>query len=216
MQTRINQKTAPEPTIRRLPVYLHYLIKARKNGTMNISAPSIADALNLDPTQIVKDLSFTGIKGRPKIGYNIYELIWFIEEYLGFNKTNKALLVGAGNLGSALLAYQAGQSLGIRIVAAFDISEERIGTQVGMVNIHRMDEFPEVAKALNVTIGVITTPENVAQEVAEQMASAGIRAIWNLTPAYLKLPENIVVQNTSMYSNVAVLLKRLQNKENIS
>ena len=213
MTDKKNTKPAPEPTIRRLPVYLHYLIKLRENGEMNISAPAIAKELNLDPTQVVKDLAFTGIRGRPKIGYNIYELIHFIEEYLSFNKINKAFLVGAGNLGSALMAYQAGQGLGLKILAAFDVSEEKVGTKTGQVNVLHMNNFSEMAKKLNVEIGILATPENVAQTTAEIMVSDGIKAIWNLTPAYLKLPEDIVVQNTSMYSNVAVMLKRLEQKQ---
>jgi len=208
-----NKRQAPEPTIRRLPVYLHYLTKTREKGMMNISAPAIARELNVDSTQVVKDLAYTGIKGRPKIGYNIYELIHFIEEYLGFNKVNKAFLVGAGNLGSALMAYQAGQTLGLRILAAFDVSPAKIGTTKGQVNILDMKNFSEMVKRLGVTIGILTTPENVTQDVADTMIEAGIKAIWNLTPAYLKLPENIVVQNTSMYSNVAVLLKKLEQSE---
>ncbi|MBN1821580.1 MAG: redox-sensing transcriptional repressor Rex [Prolixibacteraceae bacterium] len=215
MQKEKEMKQVPEPTIKRLPVYLHYLIKAREEGAMNISAPAIAKELNLDPTQVVKDLAYTGIKGRPKIGYNIYELIHFVEEYLGFNKVNKAFLVGAGNLGSALMAYQAGQTLGLKILAAFDISESKIGTKTGQVNVLHMKNFSEMVKRLDVTIGILTTPGDVAQKVADEMISAGIKAIWNLTPAYLKLPENVVVQNTSMYSNVAVLLKRLEHSEKI-
>ncbi len=209
------KKQAPEPTIRRLPVYLHYLTKTREEGVMNISAPAIARELNVDSTQVVKDLAYTGIKGRPKIGYNIYELIHFIEEYLGFNKINKAFLVGAGNLGSALMAYQAGQTLGLKILAAFDVSPDKIGTKIGQVNILDMSNFVEMVKRLGVTIGILTTPEDVTQDVADTMIEAGIKAIWNLTPAYLKLPDNIVVQNTSMYSNVAVLLKKLENSENM-
>jgi redox-sensing transcriptional repressor len=197
-----------------LPFYLHYLTKTREKGIMNISAPAIAMELKFDSTQVVKDLSYTGIKGRPKIGYNIYELIHFIEEYLGFNKVNKAFLVGAGNLGSALMAYQAGQTLGLRILAAFDVLPDKIGTKIGQVNVLDMKNFDEMVKRLGVTIGILTTPENVTQKVADQMIDSGIKAIWNLTPAHLKLPEHIVVQNTSMYSNVAVLLKKLEQSEN--
>ncbi len=213
MQKDKKIKPVPEPTIKRLPVYLHYLNKARLEGVINISAPTIAGELKLDPTQVVKDLSFTGIKGRTKIGYNIYELIHYLEEYLGFNKTNNAFLVGAGNLGSALMAYQAGQSLGLKILAAFDISADRIGEKTGQVNVLHMNNFGEMVKRLNVSIGILTTPEHVAQEMAEKMIACRIKAIWNLTPAYLKLPENIIVQNTSMYSNVAVLLKRLEESD---
>jgi redox-sensing transcriptional repressor len=99
-KSRIN---VPEPTIRRLPVYLHYVQKQIEEGILHISAPKIGSDLGYDPTQVVKDLAVTEIKGKPRVGYNTYELIHTIEEYLGINKTNEAFLFGAGNLGSALL-----------------------------------------------------------------------------------------------------------------
>jgi redox-sensing transcriptional repressor len=102
------------------------------------------------------------------------------------------------------------QNLGLKIIAAFDVDPEKIQTKREDINVLHINKFPQLAEMLNVSIGVLTTPGNVAQEIAELMVKGGIKAIWNLTPSFLKLPENIVVQNTSMYSNVAVLLKKLE------
>ena len=209
-----NNKNAPEPTLRRLPVYLYFLEKVREEGTINISAPVIGKNLKCDPTQVVKDLAVTGIKGKPRVGYNTYELIHALEEYLGFNRTNEAFLVGAGNLGSALLAYQEHQSLGIKLIAAFDVNDKKIGTSVGSIHVLEYNKMFHLANRLNVRIGVLTTPNDVAQKVAEDMVNCGVKAIWNFTSTILDLPAGIIVQNTSLSTNVAVLLRRLNDLEN--
>lgn len=200
--------------MKRLPVYLHYLKGAKINGVIDISAPTIGEELEIDHTQIVKDLSVTGIKGKPRVGYNVNELINTIEEYLGFNKSNEAFLVGAGKLGQAILSYHELQGFGIRILAAFDVDETKVNQPYGNIQILHFNKLGELAKRLGVSIGILTTPTEVAQEAAEAMVKSGIRAIWNLTPVKLKLPENIIIQDTSMYANVAVLLKNYHSSEN--
>ena len=207
---------ASEPTLKRLPEYLHYLQKEQINGVEHISAPKIAKTLEYDSTQIVKDLSVTGIKGKPRVGYNIEKLIKGIEIYLGFDKSNEAFLVGAGKLGQALLSYHELQGFGIRVIAAFDIDTNKVDTKYGNTTILHTDKLGELAKRLHVSIGILTVPREVAQQTAEAMVTSGITAIWNLTPCKLKLPNNVIVQNTSMYSNVAVLLKKHHSSNNNS
>ncbi len=207
------QHKVPEPTLKRLPVYLHYLKKAHERGILTISAPVMGKELNCDSTQVVKDLAATGVKGRPRVGYNVHELIQSIESFLGFNRSNEAFLVGAGNLGTALMSYPEFKSYGLNIIAAFDSDASRIGRSSSGVNIIHMDKFADLAERLKVRIAILTTPAAVAQEVAEHLVECGIAAIWNLTPTRLNLPEKIVVQNTSMYANVAVMLKKLKDTE---
>ena len=207
-------KRVPEPTLRRLPVYLYYLEKVREDGIINISAPTIGKNLKCDPTQVVKDLAVTGVKGKPRVGYNTYELIHILEDYLGYNRTNEAFLVGAGNLGSALMAYQENQSLGIKLIAAFDNDEKKIGTHVGSIHVLEYKKLFHLANRLNVKIGVLTTPNNVAQDIAEDLVNCGVKAIWNFTSTILNLPKDIIIQNTSLSTNVAVLLRRLNDSEN--
>lgn len=208
---QITKKPVPEPTLRRLPGYLFFLEKIREEGTMNISAPIIGKSLKCDPTQVVKDLAFTGVKGKPKVGYNTYELIHALENFLGFNRTNEAFLVGAGNLGSALMAYQEHQSLGLKIIAAFDTDSVKIGTHIGGIHILEYNKMFHLSNRLNVKIGILTTPNQAAQGVAEDMVNCGIQAIWNFTSANLVLPEKVIVQNTSMSAYAAVLLSRLND-----
>jgi redox-sensing transcriptional repressor len=202
---------APEPTLKRLPGYLYFLEQVKEEGVINISAPTIGKELDLDPTQVVKDLAVTGVKGKPRVGYNTYELIHALEEFLGFNKINEAFLVGAGNLGSALMAYQEHQSLGLKILAAFDVDKAKIGQTIGGIHILEYNKLFHLSGRLNVKIGILTTPNHVAQEVAEDLVNCGIKAIWNFTSAKLSLPEEIIIQNTSMSSYAAVLLRRLND-----
>lgn len=208
------RRKAPEPTLKRLPGYLYYLEQVKEEGILNISAPTIGKELNCDPTQVVKDLAFTGVKGKPRVGYNIYELIHALEDYMGHNRVNEVFLVGAGNLGSALMAYQQEQALGLRIIAAFDIDQRKIGQNVGGVHILEYSKLFSLSERLNVKIAILTTPNLVAQEVSEDLVNCGIKAIWNFTSANLNVPEGIIVQNTSIGSYAAVLLRRLNDAEN--
>lgn len=204
----------PEPTLKRLPGYLYYLQRVRETGTINISAPVIGKDLQCDATQVVKDLSYTGIKGKPRVGYNTYELIQALEEFLGFNRVNEAFLIGAGNLGSALMAYQEHQSLGLRIIAAFDTDDNKVGKVIGGIHVLKYDKLFSLISRLNIRIGILTTPNHAAQQVAEDLVTCGVKAIWNFTSASLKVPSEVIVQNTSMGAYAAVLLKRLNEAEN--
>jgi redox-sensing transcriptional repressor len=206
-----NLKQVPEPTLKRLPGYLYYLENAREEGIINISAPTIGRDLKCEPSQVVKDLSVTGIKGKPRVGYNTYELIHALESYLGFDKLNEAFLVGAGNLGSALMAYQEHQMLGLKILAAFDIDPDKIGKNIGGIHVLEYNKLFSLFDRLNVQIGILTTPNSAAQDVAEDLVNCGIKAIWNFTSATLRLPDEIIIQNTSLSADSAVLLRRLKD-----
>ncbi len=209
-----NKKQVPEPTLKRLPNYLYYLEQLKERGVLTISAPVIGKDLKCDPTQVVKDLAVTGVKGKPRVGYDTYQLIHGLEDFLGFNRTNEAFLIGAGNLGSALMAYQEHQALGLKIIAAFDIDPEKVGKTIGGIHILDYNKLFSLSDRLDVKIGILTTPNNVAQDVAEDMVNCGVKAIWNFTSAQLNLPENIIIQSTSMSAYAAVLLQQLNESEN--
>lgn len=205
----------PEPSVRRMPKYLILLRSLRDKGIVNISAPKIAVHLNMDSTQVVKDLSYTGASGKPKIGYVVEELINLLEEFLGYNRKHEAFLVGAGFLGSALLQYQGFTQAGMKIVAAFDTDKNKIGTEIAGVPIFDIEKFRDLAGRLHITIGIITTPAHVAQSVADLMVCWGIKAIWNFAPVSLKVPSHIIVQDTLMYSSLAIIMKNLQKNEDV-
>ena len=204
-------KQVSEPTLKRLPGYLYYLENIKEEGVINISAPTIGKDLKCESSQVVKDLAVTGIKGKPRVGYNTYELIHALESYLGFNQVNEAFLVGAGNLGSALMAYQEHQALGLKILAAFDVDQAKIGRTIGGIHVLEYNKLFSLFDRLNVQIGILTTPNSVAQDVAEDLVNCGIKAIWNFTSATLRLRDEIIIQNTSLSADSAVLLRRLKD-----
>ncbi len=203
----------PEPSVRRMPAYLNLLRHLKQEGFLHISGPQIGEKLNYDSTQVVKDLAYTGARGKPKIGYNVGELIDQLEDFLGYNRNHEAFLVGAGFLGSALMQYQGFSDAGMKIVAAFDTEKSKIGKEISGVPVFDIEKFRDLAGRLHITIGIITTPGSVAQNVADLMVCWGIKAIWNFAPVSLKVPSHIIVQNTHMYANLAVIINKLKEHE---
>lgn len=205
----------PEPTVRRMPGYLNLLRDMQRRDEQFITAPAIAKLMHLDPTQVVKDLSFTGISGKPRVGYIVSELVLALEEFLGYNRTHEAFLVGAGYLGSALIQYQGFRESGLKIVAAFDIDKRKVGTELSGVPVFHLDKFRDLAGRLHISIGILTTPASAAQAVADLMVGWGIRAIWNFAPIPLIVPNHVIVQDTHIYANLAVILNKLKLSKSV-
>ncbi|MCE1200717.1 MAG: redox-sensing transcriptional repressor Rex [Bacteroidia bacterium] len=200
----------PEPTVRRMPSYLNLLREMLRREEQFVSAPAIAKLLHLDPTQVVKDLSYTGISGKPRVGYMVSELVLALEDFLGYNRTHEAFLVGAGYLGSALIQYQGFRESGLKIVAAFDIDKRKVGSEIAGVPVFHLEKFRDLASRLHISIGILTTPAPAAQSVADLMVGWGIKAIWNFAPVPLIVPEHVIVQDTHIYANLAVILNKLK------
>ncbi|MDN5279547.1 MAG: redox-sensing transcriptional repressor [Clostridiales bacterium] len=200
----------PEPTLRRLPLYYHYLKAVFEKGREHISCTHIGRDLDLDPVQIRKDLSFTGIRGLPKVGYQIEALLGAIEEFFGYNRVDEAFLVGVGNLGRALLGYEGFSRYGFKIVAAFDQNPDLVGSEIHQISVLPIEKFADLCRRMQIKIGVITVPEQQAQKVADIMVESGIKGIWNFAPVALKVPEEVVVENEIIASGLAVLTKKIQ------
>lgn len=195
----------PEPTLRRLPRYLRTLKVLRQRGREVVSANHIADDLKLDPTQVRKDLAYTGLAGRPKVGYSTDDLIVAIETFLGWRNTDDAILVGAGSLGTALLGDPRLEEAGLRIVAAFDKDPDKAGTSLHGKEVFPMEKLVSLARRMHILVAVLTVPADAAQEVVDQLAEGGIRAIWNFTPAHLAGPDNGVVVDADPYPTLGLL-----------
>ncbi|MFN3556026.1 MAG: redox-sensing transcriptional repressor Rex [Bacteroidales bacterium] len=206
------QNQIPEPTLRRLPGYLSFFKALRINNVEFVSSSQIAANFKMDSTLVTKDLAYTGVKGRTKIGYNVEQLIDTIVNFLDFNNQEKAFLFGVGNLGKALIKYQGLKNYGLDIVAGFDVDPGVVNSTLNNVKIYPLDEFRDLSRKHNVRLGIITTPDARAQEIADLMVAWGIKAIWNFTPQSIKVPDNIIVENTSVYSDLAVILNRLNNQ----
>ena len=203
-------RNAPLPSIKRLPIYLNMLRLMQVKGRPVVSCTHIADDLHLDPTQVRKDLAITGIIGRPKVGYQVPELIQSIESFLGWKNVNEAFLVGAGSLGSALLGYDGFEHLGLKITAAFDSHPEKIGKIVHGHEVLSLDQLPSLAARMHVHIGVLTVPAGAAQSVADVLIGSGLRAIWNFTATRLDAPPDTIVENVELASSLAVLSSKLE------
>ncbi|NCC88862.1 MAG: redox-sensing transcriptional repressor Rex [Spirochaetia bacterium] len=208
----------PIPTIKRFPSYLRLLKGYRDEGMQTVSATVLAEELGLKPIQVRKDISCTGIEGKPKVGFTVIKLIDAIIHTLGWDNATDAILIGAGHLGSALARYEGFESYGLKIVAAFDIDPSKCGSFLGEVPVFLLDQLSRYIEENHVNIGVLAVPAVQAQEVAELLVSCGILAIWNFAPKDLKLPERVVVQRTDLATSFAVLsakVKRKMNKEEL-
>ena len=199
----------PEPTLRRLPWYLAYLSTLRNAAVEYISTTRIAEALDVDPSQIAKDLSFLGIRGKTRIGYQVDALEQALRDYLGFDRRHNAIMMGVGSLGAALIADSGLHRYGLNIVAGADINPALTGTTIGGVEIYNPADTERLVRDLDIKIGIIAVPVESAQEVADQLAAAGIKAIWNFTPSRIRVPEGVVISNTFIYSHLAVMYNRL-------
>ena len=199
----------PEPTLRRLPWYLSNIKLMKEKGERYVSSTQISKEINIESSQIAKDLSYVKVSGRTRVGYEIDELIRVLEEFLGFTNMHKAFLFGAGSLGRALLGDSGLQHFGLEIVAAFDVNPLLVGTSVNNIPIFHTSEFLQKMAEYPVNIGVLKVPINIAQQVTDGMIAGGIKAVWNFTPFRIRVPEHIVVQNTSLYAHLAVMFNRL-------
>ena len=215
MSTYIRKEAdkVPEPTLRRLPWYLSNRKLMKEKGEQYVSSTQISKEINIDASQIAKDLSYVNISGRTRVGYNIDALIEVLESFLGFTNMHKAFLFGVGSLGAALLRDSGLHHFGLEIVAAFDVNPELVGKDLNGIPIFHSDDFEAKMKEYDVNIGVLTVPINIAQEITDKMVDGGIKAVWNFTPLRIRVPENIVVQNTSLYAHLAVMFNRLNFNE---
>lgn len=203
----------PEPTLRRLPWYLSNVKLLKQKGARYVSSTQISKEINIDASQIAKDLSYVNISGRTRVGYEIDTLIAVLEDFLGFTNLHKAFLFGVGSLGGALLHDSGLSHFGLEIVAAFDVNPALVGTTLNGIPIFHSDEFPKKMQECDVNIGVLTVPIEIAQQITDYMVEGGIKAVWNFTPFRIRVPEHIVVQNTSLYAHLAVMFNRLNFNE---
>ena len=203
----------PEPTLRRLPWYLSNVKLLKQKGERYVSSTQISKEINIDASQIAKDLSYVNISGRTRVGYEVDTLIAVLEDFLGFTNLHKAFLFGVGSLGGALLHDSGLRHFGLEIVAAFDVNPRLVGTTLNGIPIFHTDEFRQKMHEYGVNIGVLPVPIEIAQQITDYMVDGGIKAVWNFTPFRIRVPENIVVQNTSLYAHLAVMFNRLNFNE---
>jgi len=209
----MSKKEISITTLRRLPVYLHYL-NTQRGQKKNISASAIALELGLNHVQVRKDLAMISGSGRPKTGHDIDVLIAQLEECLGCNNHTKTILIGAGNLGKALLSYSGFDDFGLDIIAAFDADPGKVGLSISGKPILSTDDIAPVCRREEVKLGIIATPASMAQGVCDHLIDCGIRAVWNFAPTFLRAPEGILIENENLASSLAILSRHLCEMEN--
>ena len=198
-------KAASLPTIKRLPSYLHVIEAAQRDGKALISGTVIAEELELESIQVRKDLSVTGIVGKPRVGYPVPELLRAITSFLDWNRSHHAAIIGAGHLASALVGYAEFARHGLRIVAAFDVHPDKIGGEINAVPIYSLGDFGIQSARFGIDIAILTVPSSKAQMVTDQLVTCGVRAIWNFTNVKIKVPDRVIVQKEDLSSGYAVL-----------
>ena len=203
------EKKVSKAVLKRLPGYLAYLKSLQDQEYPYISATALASALGMGEVQVRKDLASVSDGGRPKIGYLRESLIDDIEQFLGYDNTTDAVLIGAGRLGQALMGYKGFEEYGLNVLAAFDTNPVKDCTDDGKPILH-IDQLEQFCRAHKVLMGIITVPDSHAQEVCDQLISCGIKAVWNFAPIHLEVPSNILVQSENMATSLAVLSMHLQ------
>ena len=205
----MEKKELSKSVLKRLPGYLNYLKCLPESASAYISATTLANALGMGEVQVRKDLAAVSSGGKPKVGYHRESLIEDIEQFLGYDNTNHAVLVGAGKLGLALLGYSGFDAYGLQIMAAFDTAPSVELTEGGKP-VYSMGQLENYCRTNKICMGIITVPAEYAQQVCDQLIAAGIKAIWNFAPTHLDVPNHILVQNENMATSLAVLSMHLQ------
>ena len=203
------KKKISNAVLKRLPSYLAYLKGIDDSDTPYISATTLANALGMGDVQVRKDLAMVSEGGRPKVGYLRENLIEDIEQFLGYDNTTDAVLIGAGKLGQALMDHKGFEEYGLNILAGFDVNPAKESTEDGRP-IYPMEKLESFCRANKVLMGIITVPAPYAQEVCDQLIKCGIKAIWTFATVHLEVPPHILVQYENMATSLAVLSMHLQ------
>jgi len=203
----------PKAALDRLPVYLRCAVRNLRQGALLVSSEALAEAAGVNSSQVRKDLRYIHHVGTPGVGYDVRALIYQLEDVLGLAKAKEAVLVGAGNLGSALVQYPGFQRYGLKIVALFDSDPSKVGTVIGGAPVLPVGKLRDLPLRMGIRLGIICTPAEAAQEVADAMIEAGIKAIWNFAPADLNVPPDVRVQNEDLAAHLATLSYHLAREE---
>lgn len=194
-------KKIPEKVINRLTLYHCILSDFINNKTEFISSKQIAQLLNIDDSQVRKDINYLDNSGKSRVGYIVKELKIAIEKTLGFKKNKKAFIIGAGNLGTAIANYGNFTDYGLNIIALFDNDPKKIGKIINGMEIKNISELPQIAEDNDVDIAILTVPRQFAQKTADFLVKSNISYIWNFAPVVLSVPNNVQVWNENLMGN---------------
>ncbi|MBO6273732.1 redox-sensing transcriptional repressor Rex [bacterium] len=187
----------PDKAVNRLSLY-HFILDDLREDEQYISSTKIAQLLNIDDSQVRKDIKYLDNSGKCRVGYDVKKLKSAIEKKLGFKEQRDAFIIGAGNLGSALAKYDSFSDYGLKILAMFDNDPKKIGTVINGKEVFDLTKIGNLSKRLNVNMAILTVPRETAKGTALYLAGAGIKYIWNFTPSVLDLPKDVKVWNENL------------------
>ena len=201
----MRHRRIPEATVARLPLYLQALISASDQGTDTISSGGLARASGVNSAIVRKDLSHLGAFGTRGVGYRVDELVDEVSEVLGLSQDRAVVIVGIGNLGRALAAYDGFDRRGFRIVGLLDADPVKHGTRLGGRVIEPADQLEQIVRERSVTIAVLATPASHAQQIADRLVAAGITGVLNFAPVHLDCADHVSVRNVDLSTELQIL-----------
>lgn len=205
-----DENKIPYATAKRLPLYYRFLQSLSEAGKQRVSSSELSDGVKVDSATIRRDFSYFGALGKKGYGYNVNYLLSFFSQTLDQNDITKVMLVGVGNLGTALLNYNFIKNNNIRIAIAFDNDPKKVGTEIAGTPIHHLDELSN-EEIGNANVAILTVPAQHAQTVAERLVDVGVKAILNFTPERLSLPEEVLVHHIDLSVELQSLLYFMKN-----
>jgi redox-sensing transcriptional repressor len=206
------ERGIPDATVARLPVYLRALNALTEQGIGTCSSNDLAAQAGVNPAKLRKDLSHLGSYGTRGVGYDVEYLRYQIALEIGQNQDWDVVIVGVGNLGSALSAYQGFSTRGIRVAALVDSNPKRIGTTISGIEVSAIADLKKVVAEREISIGIIATPGEAAQEVADRLVEAGITSILNFAPALVQVPDGVDVRKVDLSIELQILAYHEQRK----
>lgn len=204
-------ESVPNPAVRRLSLYLRQLEDFARKGRRTISSKQLGQSLNLTDAQVRKDLAYFGQFGHPGIGYRVDDLIAQVRRILGTDKVWNVLLVGAGNLGRALMSYKGFDAKGFHLVAVFDNDPAKVGKKQGLFVVEPLSELGAVIGRESIRLAMLAVPADVAQEIADKLVEAGIRGLLNFAPVSLTVPADVALNAVDL----AVQMEQLSFQVNV-
>ena len=201
----MSERHIPEATVARLPVYLRSLLEVAARGMETISSETLAEMAGVNAAKVRKDLSYLGSFGTRGVGYDVQYLLFQMSAELGLNQTWPVLIVGVGHMGHALANYGGFGERGFPVAALIDADPGLVGTTIGDLVVHSMDDLEDVVKDHGIAIGVITVPAAAAQDVADALVAAGVRAILNFAPAMVNVPDDVSLRKVDMAIELQIL-----------
>ena len=204
-QSGARLREIPDATVVRLPLYHRALIALNRAGTDTVSSEQLAGIAGVNAAKVRKDLSYFGSFGTRGVGYDVGQLLEEMRTHLGLQHARNCVVVGTGNLGSALLSFGGFSDRGFTVVAAVDVDPARVGVTIAGIEVSHQDDLARLVRANDVAIGLVSTPPAAAQQVTEDLVAAGVRSILNFAPTVLEVPEGVVVRHVDLASELEIL-----------